>query len=86
MRSGILCLNKKVITVLGGVVQSLYEEWQLKRKYANVSRLKLRPSQENASSFPPPFEKLQVRGAGRGTSSASNTSNTAGSSSSQIYT
>lgn len=78
MRSGILCLNKKVITVLGGVVQSLYEEWQLKRKYMNVSRYKLRPSQENASSYPPPFEKLQVRTLGRGPSSTSHTSSSEG--------
>lgn len=77
MRSGILCLNKNVITVLGGVVQSLYEEWQLKRKYMNVSRYKLRPSQENASSYPPSFEKLQVR-TGRGPSSTSYTPSSEG--------
>lgn len=78
MHSGILCLNKKVITVLGGVVQSLYDEWQLKRKYMNVSRYKLRSSQENASSYPPPFEKLQVRALGRGTSSTSYTPSSEG--------
>ncbi|KAK6156486.1 hypothetical protein DH2020_010734 [Rehmannia glutinosa] len=64
---GILCLNQKVITVLGGVVQSLYEEWQLKRKYLDVTRYALRLSQENPSNCPPPFEKLQVRAPVRGT-------------------
>ncbi|KAE8658272.1 transmembrane protein 19-like [Hibiscus syriacus] len=29
MKGGILCLNPKVITVLGGVVQSLYDEWEM---------------------------------------------------------
>lgn len=71
MHSGILCLNKKVITVLGGVVQSLYEEWQLKRKYLNVPRFK-----EDASNRPPPFEKFQVQAPRRGTSSTSCTSST----------
>ncbi|KAK4420271.1 Tudor domain-containing protein 3 [Sesamum alatum] len=64
--SGILCLNKKVIAILGGVVQSLYEEWKLKRKYMDVSRHTLGLSQENASSGPPPFEKLDIRAPVRG--------------------
>ncbi|KAL6549675.1 hypothetical protein OROHE_008406 [Orobanche hederae] len=59
--SGILCLNRKVITILGGVVQSLYEEWQLKRKYLDVTGYALRLSQKNSPTCPPPFEKLQIR-------------------------
>ncbi|XP_011084097.1 uncharacterized protein LOC105166443 isoform X2 [Sesamum indicum] len=65
--SGILCLNEKVIAILGGVVQSLYEEWKLKRKYLDVSRHTLGLSQENASSCPPPFEKLEIRALVQGT-------------------
>ncbi|KAA8523068.1 hypothetical protein F0562_009491 [Nyssa sinensis] len=57
---GIVCLNPKVITVLGGVVQSLYEEWQMNQKYSGFSRSSLRLSQENDTGGPPPFEKLQV--------------------------
>ncbi|GFQ05556.1 tudor domain-containing protein 3 [Phtheirospermum japonicum] len=67
--SGILCLNIKAITILGGVVQSLYEEWQLKRKYIDVTRYSLRLSQENPSNSPPPFEKLQIRVSAQGTTS-----------------
>ncbi|PIN24340.1 hypothetical protein CDL12_02936 [Handroanthus impetiginosus] len=66
---GTLCVNKKVITVLGGIVQSLYEEWQFKRKYLDVSRHSLRLSQDDASSCPPPFEKLKIGARVRETSS-----------------
>ncbi|KAL8492781.1 hypothetical protein ACS0TY_024104 [Phlomoides rotata] len=76
--SGILCLNKRVISVIGGLVQSLYEEWQLKRKYLNVSRQNLRLLQENASSYPPPFEKLQIQAPGWRAASVSHTSATKG--------
>lgn len=60
IRTGILCLNPKVITVLGGVVQSLYEEWQMNQKYSGFSRTSLKSSQTGDSGGPPPFEKLQV--------------------------
>lgn len=60
IRSGILCLNPKVVTVLGGVVQSLYEEWQMNKKYSGFSRSSLKASQKGDSSGPPPFEKLQI--------------------------
>ncbi|KAM7260134.1 hypothetical protein ACFE04_015875 [Oxalis oulophora] len=62
LRSGILCLDAKSVTVLGGVVQSLYEEWQMNRKYSGASRssrLKL----DGDNDGPPSFEKFQV---GRG--------------------
>ncbi|KAL3839855.1 hypothetical protein ACJIZ3_024446 [Penstemon smallii] len=65
--SGIVCLNNKVITILGGAVQSLYEEWHMNRKFLDVSRVRL--SHENASGCPPPFEKLQIRAPARGTAS-----------------
>ncbi|CAH9089446.1 unnamed protein product [Cuscuta epithymum] len=58
--SGIVCLNAKAVTVLGGFVEPLYEEWQMNRKYAGLPRSSLRQFHEGASSGPPPFEKLQV--------------------------
>ncbi|PQP95764.1 tudor domain-containing protein 3 [Prunus yedoensis var. nudiflora] len=60
IRNGIVCLNPKVVTLLGGVVQSLYEEWQMNKKYSGFSRSSLRVSQESDGNGPPPFEKLQV--------------------------
>ncbi|GER37060.1 hypothetical protein STAS_13450, partial [Striga asiatica] len=71
--NGMLCLNKKVITILGGVVQSLFDEWQLKRKYMNVTRYASRVSQESESNCPPPFEKLQIGASTRGTTSTPHT-------------
>lgn len=61
VRSGIVCLNAKTIVVLGGLVESLYEEWQMNQKYSGVPRSSLRQLQEEGYSGPPPFEKLQVR-------------------------
>lgn len=60
IHNGIICLNPKVITVLGGVVQSLYEEWQMNKKYSGFSRSSLRISQESGTGSPPPFEKLKI--------------------------
>ncbi|PRQ46506.1 putative RecQ mediated genome instability protein [Rosa chinensis] len=60
IRNGIVCLTPKVLTVLGGVVQSLYEEWQMNKKYSGFSRSTLRLSKESDGNGPPPFEKLQV--------------------------
>ncbi|XP_050380528.1 uncharacterized protein LOC126797838 [Argentina anserina] len=60
VRNGIVCLSPKVLTVLGGVVQSLYEEWEMNKKYSGFSRSTLRLSKESEGSGPPPFEKLQV--------------------------
>ncbi|XWS17203.1 hypothetical protein CRYUN_Cryun33cG0048300 [Craigia yunnanensis] len=60
IHGGILCLNPKVVTLLGGVVQSLYEEWEMNQKYSGFSRSSLRSSQESGSGSPPPFEKLQI--------------------------
>ncbi|KAL0451859.1 UNVERIFIED_CONTAM: Tudor domain-containing protein 3 [Sesamum latifolium] len=88
--SGILCLNEKVIAILGGIVQSLYEEWKMKRKYLDVSRHTLGLSQENASSCPPPFEKLDIRarvertGATKGKYCSSGTTEFSGSASNEI--
>ncbi|KAH8482249.1 hypothetical protein H0E87_029635 [Populus deltoides] len=56
----IVCLNPKVITVIGGIVQSLHEEWQMNQKYSGISRSSLRLSQETDNGGPPPFEKLQI--------------------------
>ncbi|RXI05806.1 hypothetical protein DVH24_017848, partial [Malus domestica] len=60
VRNGIVCLSPKVVTVLGGVVQSLNEEWQMNTKYSEFSRSSLRISQESDGNGPSPFEKLQV--------------------------
>lgn len=60
INSGILCLIPEVVTVLGGVVQSLYEEWQMKKKYSTFSRSSARLVHETEIGGPPRFEKLQV--------------------------
>lgn len=67
-----MCLNSKVITILGGTVQSLYEEWQMKRKYMDISSHSSKIN-ENALGYPP-FEKFQVRGYARATGVTSTTS------------
>lgn len=60
VHSGIVCLNPKALTVLGGVVQSLYEEWEMNQKYSGFSRSSLRPLEDRETGGPPPFVKLQV--------------------------
>lgn len=60
VHSGIACLNPKALTVLGGVVQSLYEEWQMNKKYSGFSRSSLRQLGDRDTGGPPPFVKLQV--------------------------
>ncbi|CAN0900182.1 Tudor domain-containing protein 3 [Linum grandiflorum] len=60
IHSGILCLNPKMVTPIGGVVQSLHEEWLMNRKYAVFSRSSMRPTQEGDVAGPPAFEKLQT--------------------------
>lgn len=60
MHNGIVCLTDKALTVMGGLVQSLFEEWQMNKKYSGFSRPSLQTSDETASSRPPPFEKLQI--------------------------
>lgn len=60
IHSGIVCLNAKMITVLGGTVSSLYEEWQMNKKYSGFSRSTLKVAHEDGTAGPPPFEKLQI--------------------------
>ncbi|KAE9462768.1 hypothetical protein C3L33_05317, partial [Rhododendron williamsianum] len=60
VHSGIVCLNPKVITVLGGVVPNLYEEWQMNKKYSGFDRSLIKASKEGDTGGPPPFEKLQI--------------------------
>lgn len=59
MRGGIVCLTPQVLTLLGGVVQSLHEEWQMNRKYSALSRDNLQVKHTD-NGGPPPFEKLQI--------------------------
>ncbi|XP_052184106.1 uncharacterized protein LOC127796081 [Diospyros lotus] len=61
VHSGVLCLNPEVITVIGGVVEPLYEEWKMNQKYSGLSLSSLRISKESNTDGPPPFEKLQIR-------------------------
>ncbi|RZR88229.1 hypothetical protein BHM03_00015757 [Ensete ventricosum] len=60
VHSGILCLNPKVVTVLGGLVQSLHEEWQISQKFSGFSRTSLKLSKNDDGTGPPSFEKLQI--------------------------
>lgn len=60
IRSGIVCLDSKVVTILGGIVQSLYEEWQMNKKYSGFSRSSLRQLEESNTGGPPPFVKLKI--------------------------
>ncbi|PKA53836.1 hypothetical protein AXF42_Ash011315 [Apostasia shenzhenica] len=56
---GILCLNSKDVKIMGGVVQALYEEWQMSQKFSGLSRSILQPYQNDDIDGPPPFEKFQ---------------------------
>ncbi|KAG5066529.1 hypothetical protein JHK86_010260 [Glycine max] len=67
VHSGIVCLNPKVLTVLGGVVQSLYEEWEMNQKYSGFSRSSLRKLENRDTGGPPQFVKLQVEDEGSST-------------------
>eukprot|EP00268_Persea_americana_P035725 TRINITY_DN3521_c0_g1_i1.p1 TRINITY_DN3521_c0_g1~~TRINITY_DN3521_c0_g1_i1.p1 ORF type:complete len:436 (+),score=110.10 TRINITY_DN3521_c0_g1_i1:166-1473(+) len=58
--NGILCLDSKTATILGGLVQSLYEEWQMSQKYSGFSRSSLISSKNSDGVGPPPFEKFQI--------------------------
>ncbi|KAL5078720.1 hypothetical protein RYX36_007141 [Vicia faba] len=60
IHSGITFLNPKVLTVLGGVVQSLHEQWKMNQKYSGFSRSSLRQLEDSDTGGPPPFVKLQV--------------------------
>ncbi|XAR53301.1 hypothetical protein NMG60_11021804 [Bertholletia excelsa] len=61
VHDGIVCLVPEKVSVLGGFVQSLYEEWQMNQKYSACSRSSLKISKESDIGGPPPFEKLQIR-------------------------
>ncbi|GMH30715.1 hypothetical protein Nepgr_032558 [Nepenthes gracilis] len=76
VHSGIVCLSPDVVTVLGGVVKHLYEEWQMNQKYSGFSRSSSRLVQEGGATGPPPFERLQIGGPKRG--SAQNASGSYG--------
>lgn len=58
--NGILRLDSKTVTILGGLVQSLYEEWQMSQKYSGFSRSSLISSKNSDGVGPPPFEKFQI--------------------------
>lgn len=42
--------------IIGGVVQSLFDEWKMSQKYSGFSR----SAQNSDGPGPPPFEKLQL--------------------------
>ncbi|CAA6660822.1 unnamed protein product [Spirodela intermedia] len=52
VRNGILCLNSKVVRIIGGVVQSLFDEWKMSQKYSGFSR-----SAQNSDGPGPPHLK-----------------------------
>ncbi|XP_078439528.1 tudor domain protein (DUF1767) isoform X2 [Wolffia australiana] len=56
VRNGILCLSSNVVKIIGGVVQSLFDEWNVSQKYSGFSR----SSQGVDGSGPPAFEKLRL--------------------------
>uniref|UniRef100_A0A0D9UXH3 RecQ mediated genome instability protein 1 OB-fold domain-containing protein n=1 Tax=Leersia perrieri TaxID=77586 RepID=A0A0D9UXH3_9ORYZ len=60
VHNGILCLSAKNVSIMGGVVQSLHEEWQMNKKFSGLSRPSLRSSQNDDGVGPPPFEKLDI--------------------------
>ncbi|XP_068648773.1 uncharacterized protein [Aristolochia californica] len=61
IHSGIVCLDSVTLTVLGGVVQTLYEEWEVNQKYSGFARSSLRlPKTIDDDGGPPQFEKLQI--------------------------
>ncbi|XP_062194495.1 uncharacterized protein LOC133897696 isoform X2 [Phragmites australis] len=60
INDGILCLSARNVSVMGGTVQSLYEEWQMNQKFTGLSRPSLRLSQSDDGIGPPPFEKLDT--------------------------
>ncbi|KAL6626859.1 hypothetical protein ACP70R_030585 [Stipagrostis hirtigluma subsp. patula] len=60
INNGILCLSAKNVSIIGGTVQSLYEEWQMNQKFSGISRSSLRLSQNDDGVGPPPFEKLDI--------------------------
>ncbi|KAK8914034.1 hypothetical protein KSP39_PZI023677 [Platanthera zijinensis] len=57
---GILCLDAGTITIMGGLVQSLYDEWHINRRYSGFSRSLMTKSRNDDGDGPPPFEKLQT--------------------------
>ncbi|KAJ3694170.1 hypothetical protein LUZ60_009650 [Juncus effusus] len=60
IHDGILCLSSKNFTFIGGIVESLYEEWKMNQKYSGLSRPNTKLSQNDDFAGPPPFEKLQA--------------------------
>ncbi|GLJ29284.1 hypothetical protein SUGI_0577460 [Cryptomeria japonica] len=60
VQSGILLLENHSLCILGGRVQSLYEEWEMDCKYSGLFRSTLNSPQNQGSSGPPPFERIEI--------------------------
>ncbi|KAF3326973.1 Transmembrane protein 19 [Carex littledalei] len=60
IHSGILCLGPKTFTIMGGIVETLFEEWQMSQKYSGLSRTAVKLSPNDDGEGPPPFEKLHA--------------------------
>ncbi|KAG9459367.1 hypothetical protein H6P81_003875 [Aristolochia fimbriata] len=73
IHSGIICLDSVTLKVLGGVVQTLYEEWEVNQKYSGFARSSIRaPKAVDDDGGPPQFEKLQINSPDLHNSSSSN--------------
>ncbi|KAH9303578.1 hypothetical protein KI387_007982, partial [Taxus chinensis] len=60
VQSGILLLETHSLCILGGRVQSLYEEWEMECKYSGLFRSTLKSPQVQGLSGPPPFERIEI--------------------------
>jgi tudor domain-containing protein 3 len=45
---------------MGGLVEALFEEWQMSKKYSGLSRNSVKLSPNDDGEGPPPFEKLHA--------------------------
>lgn len=45
---------------MGGIVETLFEEWQMSQKYSGLSRTAVKLSPIDDGEGPPPFEKLHA--------------------------
>lgn len=46
---------------MGGIVETLFEEWQMSQKYSGLSRTSVKLSPNDDGEGPPSFEKLHAK-------------------------